>query len=243
MSSKRASGVVVMTTQRFFSRYYNHVTTTPVEAKAQDSPSVLLGIFDVGRRCTFLLTSLKVAYVLRTPQPQAQGDATLVQTPARAKLENDEYVCCGHILNMISDALFDTYQIVESAKLLWDQLEARYIREDTTRYLDASWIFNGEHSSTSERIFTLGGSTISWGYKKQTGIADSFMASEFIALASICKEVEWLPNLLYELPLWPKPMSPISLHCDSEKTLARAYNMVYNGKSRHICFQHSMWRN
>ncbi|GAA0158479.1 hypothetical protein LIER_15490 [Lithospermum erythrorhizon] len=29
-------------------------------------------------------------------------------------------------------------------------------------------------------------------------------------------------------------MSPVSLHCDSETTLSRAYNMVCNGKSRHI---------
>ncbi|GAA0183004.1 hypothetical protein LIER_30495 [Lithospermum erythrorhizon] len=65
------------------------------------------------------------------------------------------------------------------------------------------------------------------------------MASEFIALASAWKEVEWLQNLLYELPMWPKLMSPVSLHCDSEATLARAYNMVYNGKSRHIGLRHS----
>ncbi|GAA0158087.1 hypothetical protein LIER_43425 [Lithospermum erythrorhizon] len=30
----------------------------------------------------------------------------------------------------MSDALFDTYQNVDSATLLWDQLEARYMRED-----------------------------------------------------------------------------------------------------------------
>ncbi|GAA0161603.1 hypothetical protein LIER_17879 [Lithospermum erythrorhizon] len=63
----------------------------------------------------FLLTSLKVYYVLRTPQPREQGNHTLVQTRAREKWENDEYVCHAHILNGISDALFDTYQNVESA--------------------------------------------------------------------------------------------------------------------------------
>ena len=82
-------------------------------------------------------------------------------------------------------------------------------------YSDASWISNCDHSSTSGWIFTLGGGSVSWGSKKQTCIADSSMASEFIALAATCKEAEWLRNLLYELPLWPKPMSPLSLHCEA----------------------------
>ncbi|GJW82669.1 zinc finger, CCHC-type containing protein [Tanacetum coccineum] len=54
------------------------------------------------KKMHFLLTTLKVAYVLR------------------------------HILNGMSDALFDVYQNVESAKELWDQLEAKYMAEDTS---------------------------------------------------------------------------------------------------------------
>ena len=69
------------------------------------------------------------------------------------------------------------------------------------------------------------------------------MAAEFIALASSGKEAEWLRNFLYDMPLWPKPMSPISIHCDSEATLARAYSQVYNGKSRHIGLRHSYVKN
>jgi len=33
-------------------------------------------------------------------------------------------------------------------------------------------------------------------------------------------------------------MPAISLHCDSEATLSRAYSKVYNGKSRHISLRH-----
>ncbi|GKE07094.1 hypothetical protein Tco_1399112 [Tanacetum coccineum] len=64
------------------------------------------------------------------------------------------------------------------------------------------------------------------------------MAAEFVALASCCKEAEWLRDLLINIPLWPKPMPPISVHCDSQSTLSRAYNQVYNGKSRHIGLRH-----
>ncbi|KAI3729198.1 hypothetical protein L6452_17851 [Arctium lappa] len=106
-------------------------------------------------------------------------------------------------------------------------------------YTDASWINDQEdYSSTSGWIFTLGGGAVSWGSKKQSCITDSTMASEFVALASCCKEAEWLRDLLINIPLWPKPMPPISIHCDSATTLSRAYNQVYNGKSRHIGLRH-----
>ena len=110
-------------------------------------------------------------------------------------------------------------------------------------YSDASWITSLEdHASTSGWIFILGGGAISWGSKKQTCITDSTMAAEFIALAAASKEVEWLRNLLYDVPIWPKPISPISIRCDSEATLAKAYSQVYNGKSRHIGLRHSFVR-
>ena len=40
---------------------------------------------------------------------------------------NDDYICRGHILNGMSDSLFDVYQNVESAKELWDSLESKYM--------------------------------------------------------------------------------------------------------------------
>ena len=107
----------------------------------------------------------------------------------------------------------------------------------------ASWITNRKDpSSTSGWIFLLGGGAVSWGSKKQTCITDSTMAAEFVALASCSKEAEWLRNLVLEFPLWPKPMPPVSLHCDSEATLSRAYSQIYNGKSRHIGLRHSCVR-
>jgi len=36
------------------------------------------------------------------------------------------------------------------------------------------------------------------------------MESEFIALATASKEVEWLRNMLFDIKLWPQPMSAIS---------------------------------
>jgi len=69
-------------------------------------------------------------------------------------------------------------------------------------FTDASWISDQkDHSSTSGLIYMLGGGVVSWGSKKQTCITDSTMALEFVALASTCKEGEWIRNLLYDIPL------------------------------------------
>ncbi|GJZ70262.1 zinc finger, CCHC-type containing protein [Tanacetum coccineum] len=111
------------------------------------------------------------------------------------------------------------------------------------RYTDASWINNTkENSSTSGWVFLLGGGAISWAFKKQTYITSLTMKSEFVALVAAGKEVEWLKNLLIEIPLWSKPIAPISIHCDSAATLAKAYSQMYNGKSRHLGVRHSMIR-
>ncbi|GJV46554.1 zinc finger, CCHC-type containing protein [Tanacetum coccineum] len=105
---------------------------------------------------------------------------------------------------------------------------------------DASWITGSSDSkSITGWIFTLGGGAVCWGSKKQTCITHSTMEAEFLALAAAGKEAEWLRNMLLDIELWPQPMPAISLHCDSQSTLSRAYNKVYNGKSRHISLRHA----
>nr|GEZ01563.1 hypothetical protein [Tanacetum cinerariifolium] len=99
-----------------------------------------------------------------------------------------------------------------------------------------------DNSSTSGWVFLLGGGTISWAFKKQTCITGSTMKSECVALAAAGKEVKWLKNLLLEIPIWVKPMAPISIFCDSAAILAKAYSQMYNGKSKHLGVRHSMIR-
>ena len=68
------------------------------------------------------------------------------------------------------------------------------------------------------------------------------MESEFIALAGVGKEAEWLRNLLLDIKLWPQSIPAISLYCDSESTMSKAHSKVYNGKSRHISLRHEYVR-
>ena len=96
--------------------------------------------------------------------------------------------------------------------------------------------------STSGYVFTLAGAAISWKSSKQTVIARSTMESEFIALDKCGEEAEWLRNFLEDIPRWPKPVTAISIHCDSQSAIGRAQNVMYNGKSRHIRRRHNTIR-
>ena len=68
------------------------------------------------------------------------------------------------------------------------------------------------------------------------------MESNFIALAAVGKEAEWLRNLLLDIELWPQPMPFISLQFDSQDTMSRALSKIYNGKVRHISLRHEYVR-
>ena len=73
-------------------------------------------------------------------------------------------------------------------------------------------------------------------------VAYPFVLEGFFYASWITYKDEWLRDLLYGIPLWPKPITPISIHCDSVATLVRAYSQVYNGKSRNIGLRHSYVR-
>ncbi|GJY04934.1 zinc finger, CCHC-type containing protein, partial [Tanacetum coccineum] len=72
------------------------------------------------KKMHFLLTTLKVVYFLTTPMPQLLEDDTVKAIRRRAKWENDDYICRGHILNedasskkfLVSN--FNNYKMVDS---------------------------------------------------------------------------------------------------------------------------------
>ena len=101
---------------------------------------------------------------------------------------------------------------------------------------------SGDFLSTTGYIFTLGSGAICWKSKKQTIIANSTMEAKLIALASTSEEANWLRHLLYEIPLWKKPIPPILIHCNSTTTIGKVKNRYYNGKSRPIRRNHSTVR-
>ncbi|GJS18886.1 zinc finger, CCHC-type containing protein [Tanacetum coccineum] len=77
------------------------------------------------------------------------------------------------------------------------------------------------------------------GYTDASWISNSKDNSS-TTLATAGKEAGWLRNLILKIPLWSKPIAPISIRCDSAATLAKAYSQMYNGKLRQLCVRHSM---
>nr|XP_043615872.1 uncharacterized protein LOC122587771 [Erigeron canadensis] len=84
------------------------------------------------KRMHFLLTTMKVVYVVSTPCPEDGDDAVVDQIRKRNKWENDDYIARELILNGMSDAFFDIYQNHAFAKGLWDSLETKYMTEDAS---------------------------------------------------------------------------------------------------------------
>ncbi|GJR29524.1 zinc finger, CCHC-type containing protein [Tanacetum coccineum] len=72
-------------------------------------------------------------YVMSTPMPELlEHDDMLEVVRRKSKWEIDDYICRGHILNGISDPMFDIYQNVKYAKELWDSIEFKYMVEDAS---------------------------------------------------------------------------------------------------------------
>ena len=74
----------------------------------------------------FLLIILKIAYVLDPnlpPIPEPKDDDSEALKAERKKRQEDEVMCRGHILNTLSDRLYDLYNSMESPKEIWNALE------------------------------------------------------------------------------------------------------------------------
>ena len=68
------------------------------------------------------------------------------------------------------------------------------------------------------------------------------MKFEFIALDKCGEEARWLRHFLEDIPRWLRPVPQICIHCDSQSTIGRTQNNMYNGKSRQIRRRHNTIR-
>ncbi|KAL0327769.1 UNVERIFIED_CONTAM: hypothetical protein Sangu_1854900 [Sesamum angustifolium] len=69
-----------------------------------------------------------IAYALDVNHPATEpqeSDGDQIRA-ARAKQGEDELLCCGHILNALSDRLFDLYSSIKSQLEIWNALEQKY---------------------------------------------------------------------------------------------------------------------
>lgn len=87
-------------------------------------------------KMTFLLVALKIRYVLDpdlTPIPEPIEDDTDEVKKERKKRKEDELLYHGHILNALSDCLYDIYTDTQSATNIRKELKFKFKAERNAR--------------------------------------------------------------------------------------------------------------
>ena len=103
-------------------------------------------------------------------------------------------------------------------------------------YSDSNWTSDADELyATSGYVFTLGGGAISWRSCKQTILTRSIMEAELTALDTATVEVEWLHELLMELPVVEKLVPAILINYDNQTMIVQVNSAKDNAKSsRHV---------
>ena len=99
-------------------------------------------------------------------------------------------------------------------------------------YVDAD--FPGDidsKKSTTEFVFTLGGTAISWASNLQKIVTFSTTEAEYVAATEVEKEMIWLHGFLDELG---KKQKMDILHNDSQSANFLSKNSAFHSKSKHI---------
>nr|GEW02989.1 zinc finger, CCHC-type [Tanacetum cinerariifolium] len=143
------------------------------------------------KKMHFFLTTLKVIYVLTTLMPELLEDTTMEAIKISAKWENDEYICRGHILNDMSDSLFDVYTNVESAKELWDSLESKYMAEDSSSKKFLTGHFKRDYHSGKKNNANAGGSRKGLRTNPKTKVDEIEWWIDSSATTYVCKDRCW----------------------------------------------------
>lgn len=85
----------------------------------------------------FLLIALKILYVFDAelvPIPESQDDDFEELKEECKKRKEDELLCCGHIMNTLSDHLYDLYTNNQSTMKIWKELEFKFrVEEEGTK--------------------------------------------------------------------------------------------------------------
>jgi hypothetical protein len=78
--------------------------------------------------------------------------------------------------------------------------------------------------STSGYIYLLAGGAVSWRSAKQTLVASSTMAAEFVACYEATGQAVWLKNFIPELRVIDSISRPLTLYCDNQPAVIYASN-------------------
>ena len=99
-------------------------------------------------------------------------------------------------------------------------------------YVDANFAGNiNSRKSTTEFVFTLGGTAIFCASNLQKIVTLSTTEAEYVAVTEAGKEMIWLHDFIHE---FGKKQKMGILHSDSQSAIFLAKNLAFHSKSKHI---------
>jgi hypothetical protein len=102
-------------------------------------------------------------------------------------------------------------------------------------YNDANWISDvDELYVTGGYVFTLDGAVVSWRSCKQTILTRSNMEAGLTGLDTSIVEVDWLRELLMNLPIVEKSLPTILMNYDNQMVIVRVDSSTNNMKSSRL---------
>jgi hypothetical protein len=137
----------------------------------------------------------------------------------------------------------DLFRYVESLQANFDinapalPISSRFT---TVAYTDASFAVGDFKDSISGFVIYVNGTPVMWGSMRQTTVADSTCAAEFVAASVCCKQLLHLENIFHFLGfMCPKPYK---VYTDSQASQTIAMNDQRMGKIRHIAIRYHLVR-
>ena len=109
----------------------------------------------------------------------------------------------------------------------------KFSNDDSERQLygfsDADWAGDIDtRHSTSDYVFKIANSTVSWCSKRQSSVAKSTTEAEYIALSLAAQEAIWLRRLLFEID------SLTTLYEDNQRAIELSKNPKFHNRTKHI---------
>ncbi|CAL9000150.1 unnamed protein product [Prunus brigantina] len=80
------------------------------------------------QKMLFYITTLNLAHILKA-DPPASGD-TMETVAASDAWNQSDFLCRNYILNGVSDAPYNVYSPIQTAKALWESLDKKYRTKD-----------------------------------------------------------------------------------------------------------------
>ncbi|GJW16396.1 putative ribonuclease H-like domain-containing protein [Tanacetum coccineum] len=107
---------------------------------------------------------------------------------------------------------------------------------DLEAYTDSNYAGSSlDMKSTTGGCQFLRRRLISWQCKKQTIVVNSTTEAEYVAAASCCGQVIWIPNQMLD---YGYNFMNTNIHIDNESTICIVKNPVFHSKTKHIEIRH-----